>query len=218
MTLSGPVLITRKTDAAAFWDLYRIQHKDKCIQTLGEATTFSKLDASSRYEPLDIVENDWDKKTFTAHHGIVHFKGMPFWSEPHMIDLTSSGCIAFETQGVLLLLSLSTPLWNFYQRKLHLDHVPQFLTLLHEACMTLNGKQCVLFFSLVNSIFSGVGLGKGTPNFFLNNWRNKQHSHLITVTELLYFYVCGNYSALSRRASLMYLGQKQKLCEKSRKS
>lgn len=51
---------------------------DVCIHSLGDATFFSKMDANSGYWPVEVTDEDGDKKSFTSQHGLFLFIRKPF--------------------------------------------------------------------------------------------------------------------------------------------
>lgn len=59
-------------------DSYPILCMDECIDSLGEATIFSALDADSGYWQIKFDELDQDKTAQASHHGLCHFNRTPF--------------------------------------------------------------------------------------------------------------------------------------------
>lgn len=60
----------RKLNALTKCDSHSIPRNEKCIDSLGDATVFSTLDANSGYWQVEIEESDRDKTAFTSHHGL----------------------------------------------------------------------------------------------------------------------------------------------------
>lgn len=67
-----------KLIAVTFWDSSLIPGKDKCIDSLGNPTIFSTLNANSRSCQVDIDKKDRDKTSFSSHHGLFRFTRMLF--------------------------------------------------------------------------------------------------------------------------------------------
>lgn len=68
----------RKLNALTIRDSYPIPHMEECINSLGDATMFSTLDATSGFWQAEIAEEDRDKTAFTPHHGLFRFNRTPF--------------------------------------------------------------------------------------------------------------------------------------------
>lgn len=66
----------RKLSAVTIGDAYAIPRMDECIDFLGDAQVFSKLDANYGYWQVEIVEADLDKTAFTSPHGLYSFVRM----------------------------------------------------------------------------------------------------------------------------------------------
>lgn len=64
--------------------MYPIPRMDECIDSLGEAAVFPKVDADGGYWQDEIENEDQDKKIFPSHHGLYRFVWMPFqlWNAP----------------------------------------------------------------------------------------------------------------------------------------
>lgn len=52
---------------------------NKCIDRLGEAAAFSKLNTNSKYWQIDIDERNHNKTLFISHYVIYRLKRMPLW-------------------------------------------------------------------------------------------------------------------------------------------
>lgn len=59
-------------------DSYPIPRIEECIDSLGDASKFSILDANSGYWQIEIKERDHANTAFIYHHGLHPFKCMPF--------------------------------------------------------------------------------------------------------------------------------------------
>ncbi|CAN8076676.1 unnamed protein product, partial [Agarophyton chilense] len=68
----------RKLDAVTVRDTYPLPRMDECIDSLGEASVFTMLDANSGYWQVPVVEEDQDKTAFACHAGLYRFKRIPF--------------------------------------------------------------------------------------------------------------------------------------------
>lgn len=74
-------------------DLSPIRSVGKCIDYLGKATVFFKLDASGGYWQVEIDKHDRDKTAFTSHHGHYRFIHTPFGLYNAPKNLTSVDCL-----------------------------------------------------------------------------------------------------------------------------
>ena len=68
----------RKLNSMTVRSTYPLPRMDDCIDSLGEATIFSTLDANWGYWQIPVAAADRDKATFTSHAGTYRFKRMPF--------------------------------------------------------------------------------------------------------------------------------------------
>lgn len=68
----------RKLNERTKKDSYPIPRMDDCIDTLGDASIFTTLDANSGYWQVRIAEEDKPKTAFTCHAGFWEFNRMPF--------------------------------------------------------------------------------------------------------------------------------------------
>jgi Reverse transcriptase (RNA-dependent DNA polymerase) len=68
----------RKLNELTVRDAYPLPRISDCLDSLGDATIFSTLDANSGDWQLDMAEADQDKTTFTSHRGTYRFTRMPF--------------------------------------------------------------------------------------------------------------------------------------------
>lgn len=119
---------------------------DERIDSLGEATVFSTLDANGSYWQIEIEKSDRDKTAFTSPHGLYRFIRMPF-------GLRNAPGTFQRTMDVIL----STVKWQFALVYLddivvfsrtpveHIDHVRHVLTLLHDDGVILKLKKCRFF-------------------------------------------------------------------------
>lgn len=74
----------RLPNAIKICDVYSIYRKDEYVNSLGEATWFSTLDGSLRYQQVPIAKVDCDKTTFTYQSSTYRFWSMPFrLNNPH---------------------------------------------------------------------------------------------------------------------------------------
>ena len=59
-------------------DSYPLPRMHECINSLGEVTTFSKIDCNAGYWHFAIVPDDREKTAFVCHEGAFQYKRMPF--------------------------------------------------------------------------------------------------------------------------------------------
>jgi hypothetical protein len=57
----------RRLNALSLKDSYPLPRMDECIDSLGDATIFSKLDCNSGYWQIPVLPEDRDKTSFSSH-------------------------------------------------------------------------------------------------------------------------------------------------------
>lgn len=131
----------RKLNTVNVRDSYPIPRMDECIDSLGQATIFTTLDANSGYWQIEIDDDGRDKTSFTSHHGLFRFKRMPF-------GLKNAPGTSQRVVDVIL----ATVKWQFalvylddvivFSSSLedHVEHVATVLRLLKDAGVTLKLK------------------------------------------------------------------------------
>jgi Reverse transcriptase (RNA-dependent DNA polymerase) len=65
-------------NALTIKDSYHLPRMDKCLDSLGDATSFSTLDCNSGYWQILMREEDQNKTAFVTHCGVNRFKSMLF--------------------------------------------------------------------------------------------------------------------------------------------
>lgn len=68
----------RMVNEETFCDSHRIPCMNECIDSLGDVTVFSALDANSSYWQVETAKEDRDKTGFAFHHGVFCFTHKPF--------------------------------------------------------------------------------------------------------------------------------------------
>lgn len=109
---------------------YPIPRMDQCIDSLGEATVFSTLNANSGYWQVEIEEHYRNKTPFPSHHNLCSFVRMPFGlkNAPGTFQQTMDvivACVNWQFALVYLediVIFLKTP-------EERIEHVRQVLTL-----------------------------------------------------------------------------------------
>lgn len=136
----------RKLNAVTKQNAYLIPRLDKCIDSLGEASFFSTLDANSGCWQTEIDEADRNKTAFTSHHEIYRFIRMPF-------RLRNAPGTFQRTMDFIL----STVKWRFAlvyfddiavfskSPEEYIEHVRHVFTLLSDAAITLKLKKRCFF-------------------------------------------------------------------------
>lgn len=123
-------------------DSYSIPCIYECIDSLGDATIFSALDVSSEYCKVENAQDSHNKTAFTSHHGQFRVTQMPF-------GLRNASGSFQPAMGVLLakfnwqyaMIYIDDIIILQLKAKEHINHVRQFLTLLHDTDVTLNQKR-----------------------------------------------------------------------------
>ena len=68
----------RRLNAKTAADSYPLPRMDDCIDWLGDAAVFTRLNNNSGYWQILVAPEDWDKTTFTTHMGTFRHLRMPF--------------------------------------------------------------------------------------------------------------------------------------------
>ena len=68
----------RKVNALTARDVYPLPRMDECLDSLGEASYFTTLDANTGFWQIEVHPDDRDKTTFSCHAGMYRFLRMPF--------------------------------------------------------------------------------------------------------------------------------------------
>lgn len=124
-------VVYRKLNAVTIRDLYSIPHIDKCINSVGDAMIFSRLDASSLCRHGKVVEEDWDEPVFPCNSRLSLSTRMPFRSK------NATGTFQRAMEVLLtkvrwqfaLVLIINIVILSCTPNE-HIDHVGQLLTLL----------------------------------------------------------------------------------------
>jgi Reverse transcriptase (RNA-dependent DNA polymerase) len=132
-------------------DTYPLPRMDECIDSLGDAVIFTTLDCNSGYWQIPVRPEDREKTTFTSHYGIYRFLRLPFGLRnapatfQRAIDIILSG-VRWKT----CLVYLDDVIVFSSDRKAHLTHVDEVLTVLSKAGLSLKLQKCRFFAETVN--------------------------------------------------------------------
>ena len=99
-----------KLNSFTYKDVHPILRIDECVDTLGEANTFTTLDALSGSWQVQLTEEDQAKTAFTTHAGFYQFKSMPFGltNAPSTFQLTLDIALSkYKWRTSLLTLTMS---------------------------------------------------------------------------------------------------------------
>ena len=151
----------RKLNAVTVSDTYPLPRIDDCIDSLGNATIFTTLDANSGYWQVPVAPEDRDKTTFTTFMGTFRHKRMPFGLRnapatfQRALDMILSGvrwqtCLVYLDDVIVFSRNVQE----------HLSHVNEILTLLRNAGVTLKLKKCDFFRNKVNYLGYVITPGK----------------------------------------------------------
>jgi len=142
-------------------DAYPIPRMDECLDSLGDATVFSTLDANSGYWQIQLDETAKDLTSFTSHFGLFRYTRMPF-------GLKNAPATFQRVMDVIL----SSVRWQFALVYLddifvfsttvedHFDHVRTVLGLLKDAGVTLRLDKCHFFSEAVDYLGHVVRPGR----------------------------------------------------------
>ena len=151
----------RKLNAATIADTYPLPRIDDCLDSLGDATIFTTLDANSGYWQVPVAHEDRDKTTFTTFMGTFRHKRMPFGLRnapatfQRALDMILSGvrwqtCLVYIDDVIIFSRNVED----------HLHHVDEVLTLLRRAGVSLKLKKCDFFRDRVSYLGHVVTPGK----------------------------------------------------------
>lgn len=123
------------------WYWFPIVHVDKCINSFGDKTVFSILEANSEHRQINIAEKDWPKIAITSSQNLSNFtcllsklKNVPETSQ-RKVDVPLR---IFKWQVALI---YSDDVVMFLQTfDKDIDHGRALLPLLYSAGVTLNLK------------------------------------------------------------------------------
>ena len=136
----------RRLNAITVRDAYPLPRMDEYIDSLGDATVFTTLDANSGYWQVEMAEEDRDKTTFVSHYGMYRFIRMPF-------GLTNAPATFQRALDIIL----SRVKWRFalvyiddiivYSKTVseHFHPLREVLTLLRAAGVSLKISKCAFF-------------------------------------------------------------------------
>ncbi|CAN8063812.1 unnamed protein product [Agarophyton chilense] len=136
----------RRLNSMTTRNSYPIPRMDECIDSLGDAQTFTTLDANSGYCQVHVGEEDRDKTTFTCHAGLFRFTRMPFGLRNAPATFQRAlDIILSKVKWTSALVYIHDVI--IYSRSVeeHFAHVRTVLTLLAEAGVTLKLRKCVFF-------------------------------------------------------------------------
>ena len=210
----------RKLNEMTVRDTYPLPRMDDCIDSLGDATVFSTLDANWGYWQVNIAPRDWDKTTFTSHVGTYRFKRMPF-------GLTNAPATFQRTLDIILnrytwrtcLVYLDDIIIFSKDKEQHLLDIDAILSALKRAGISLKLKKCAWFTTSVRYLGHIIRPGQLCINEAMSK-SLKEAQHPTSQTELRSFLgLCNVYRRFvkdfSRRAAplndLLRKGQPAKL-------
>ncbi len=136
----------RKLNEVTVKDSYPIPRMDDCLDSLGEATIFTGLDAYSGYWQMNVAKKDRHKTAFTCHAGTFQCVRMPFGltnapaTFQRGLDMVLSKfkwktCLVYLDDVIIYSKSVED----------HIQHVDEVLTALREAGITLKISKCTFF-------------------------------------------------------------------------
>ena len=155
----------RKLNEVTIKDTYPLPRMDDCIDSLGEATVFSSLDANWGYWQIAVADEDKDKTAFTSHVGTYRFLRMPF-------GLTNAPATFQRTLDILLskynwrtcLVYLDDVIIFSKNLEEHLVHVDEVLTTLRAAGISLKLAKCSWCTDKINYLGHTITPGKLSIN------------------------------------------------------
>ena len=142
-------------------DSYPLPRMDECIDSLGEATIFTTLDAYSGYWQMPVRESDRHKTAFVCHAGTYQYTRMPFGltnapaSFQRALDFILTKykwktCLVYLDDVIIYSKSVED----------HIRHVDEILECLAAAGVTLKMKKCKFFTTTVEYLGHIIKPGK----------------------------------------------------------
>jgi len=136
----------RRLNAVTKKDSYPIPRMEDCIDSLGDARVFSRIDCNAGYWQIPMAPDDIDKTAFTCHMGTYEYLIMAFGltnaptTFQRALDIILSG-MTWQTCLVYLddVIVFSDTAEN------HLRALDEALTRLGRAGVTLKAKKCQFF-------------------------------------------------------------------------
>ena len=136
----------RRLNALTIRDSYPLPRMDECIDSLGEATVFTTLDANAGYWQMPLAHRDRAKSAFVCHSGLYEFVRMPFGlknapaSFQRALDLILAGfkwktCLVYIDDVIIFSRTAEE----------HLVHLSDVLEALQAAGITLKFAKCDFF-------------------------------------------------------------------------
>lgn len=132
----------RKLNAVTVGDSYPLHRMDWCIDSPGEATIFSTLDANSGYWQIKIEKKEREKTAFKSDHELYQFFRMPFGlrNAPETLQ-RAIGVILSSVKWKTELVYLNDIVSFTRTVEDCIAYIAQVLTLLENAGLTLKMKK-----------------------------------------------------------------------------
>lgn len=151
----------RRLDTLTRSDASPLPRMRDCIDSLGEAATFSTHDCNAGYWQVPIARADRDKTTFTSYLGIFRYKRMPFGLKnasttfQHASDVILSG-VCWQ----ICLVPLDDEIAFSRSTQKHIKQLHLVLTLLRRSGVSLKVGKCHFAQSRVD--YHGHVISSGT--------------------------------------------------------
>lgn len=81
----------RKMNAISLQDSYIVLGMDECIDFLGDVAILSNLEANSRYQQVEVIDEDRDETGFAPHYKAFSFTQMLFGQNGTRTGLVHDG-------------------------------------------------------------------------------------------------------------------------------
>ena len=151
----------RRLNAKTVAETYPLPRIDDCLDSLGDAQTFTTLDCNAGYWQVPVAPEDRDKTTFTSYLGTYRYVRITFGLRN--APATFQGALDIFLSGVrwqTCLIYLDEVIVFSKDAEMHLRHVDEILRLLGRTGVTVKLRKCSFFHPKVDYFGHVITSGK----------------------------------------------------------